>query len=144
MDSYGERIRVARKKARLTQTELGEKIGVTHGTISKWESNEITPNIVIFAKLPEALGCSVADLLPIELLPMDTKASGNPYWDRITVIANRQREKGKRKYDWCLEDNPALMRERIQHLEEELIDGLMYCEWIKDLLRKENGNGKEA
>lgn len=68
----------------------------------------------------------------------------NPYWDRITTIANRQREKGKRKYSMVLEENNATALERINHLEEELIDGLMYCEWIKDLLRKENGNGKEA
>lgn len=61
----------------------------------------------------------------------------NPYWDRITDIANRQREKGKRKYDFVLEENPAEVMERIRHLEEELIDGLMYLEWLKDKLKED-------
>ncbi len=37
----GERIKERRKLANLSQTELGEKIGVTYATISKYESGEI-------------------------------------------------------------------------------------------------------
>lgn len=37
----GERIKERRKSANLSQTELGEKIGVTYATISKYESGEI-------------------------------------------------------------------------------------------------------
>lgn len=58
----------------------------------------------------------------------------NPYWERVCEIADRQRAKGKDKYGYGLEDNPAEMAARIRHLEEELIDGLMYCEWIKEKL----------
>jgi hypothetical protein len=58
----------------------------------------------------------------------------SPYWERIEVIAERQREKGLSKYGQGLEMNPASIVERINHLQEELIDGLMYCEWIKDHL----------
>ena len=57
--------------------------------------------------------------------------SGNPYWENICEIANRQRAKGMETYGQGLEDNPAEMIQRIEHLQEELIDGLMYCEWIK-------------
>ena len=56
----------------------------------------------------------------------------NPYWERICEIADRQRNKGIQTYGQGLESNPAEMVERIKHLQEELIDGLMYCEWIKD------------
>lgn len=56
----------------------------------------------------------------------------NPYWERITDLAERQREKGLSKYGQGLEDNPADIIKRIEHLQEELIDGLMYCEWIKE------------
>lgn len=58
----------------------------------------------------------------------------NPYWERIQALAARQRAKGIEKYGYGLEDNPAAIEERIQHLEEELIDALHYCEWIKDIL----------
>ena len=56
----------------------------------------------------------------------------NPYWERITALAERQRAKGMSKYGQGLEMNPADILERINHLQEELIDALMYCEWIKE------------
>lgn len=55
----------------------------------------------------------------------------NPYWERICRLSERQREKGMKTYGQGLEANPAAIIERIEHLEEELLDGLMYCEWIK-------------
>lgn len=58
----------------------------------------------------------------------------NPYWNRICKLSERQRAKGISTYGQGLENNTAAMLERITHLEEELIDGLMYCEWLKDKL----------
>ena len=58
----------------------------------------------------------------------------NPYWERITAIANRQREKGICEYDQGLEANPADIVTRLNYLEEELIDALMYIEWAKDYI----------
>jgi len=62
----------------------------------------------------------------------------NPYWERICALSERQRAKGMETYGQGLEKNPAAITERINHLQEELIDALMYCEWIKDGLK--NGN----
>lgn len=56
----------------------------------------------------------------------------NPYWNNICAIAERQRKKGMETYGKGLEDNKADIIARIEHLEEELVDALMYCEWIKD------------
>lgn len=71
----------------------------------------------------------------VEQMPtVEREAESNPYWERVCEIADRQRAKGKDKYGFGLEDNPAEMAARIRHLEEELIDGLMYCEWIKEKL----------
>ena len=58
----------------------------------------------------------------------------NPYWERICKLSDRQRAKGMEKYGHGLESNPAAILKRIEHLQEELLDGLMYCEWIKDKL----------
>lgn len=63
---------------------------------------------------------------------------GNPYWKRITALAERQREKGLSKYGKGLEMNPMGISERLTYLEEELIDALMYIEHIKAWLM---GNG---
>ena len=58
------------------------------------------------------------------------------YWDRITAIYNRQREKGLKKYGIPLEDNHADIDARLRYIEEELVDALMYCEWVRDKLQK--------
>lgn len=58
------------------------------------------------------------------------------YWDRITAIYNRQREKGLKKYGIPLEDNPASIDTRLRYIEEELVDALMYCEWVRDKLKR--------
>lgn len=58
------------------------------------------------------------------------------YWDRITAIYHHQREKGLRKYGLPLEDNPASIDTRIRYIEEELVDALMYCEWVRDKLQE--------
>ena len=41
----GNKILELRKKEKLSQEELAEKINVTRQTISKWELNETTPDI---------------------------------------------------------------------------------------------------
>lgn len=59
----------------------------------------------------------------------------NPYWERISAIYERQRAKGIEIYGQGLESNPADILTRLTYLEEELIDGLMYIEWIKDKIK---------
>lgn len=55
------------------------------------------------------------------------------YWANVCAIQKRQTEKGTRKYGQRLEDNTALSQsERLEYLEEELIDALMYIEHIKE------------
>ena len=59
----------------------------------------------------------------------------NPYWDRICEMADKQRAKGMATYGKGLEDNPLSAVERLEYLQEELIDALMYVEHIKASIR---------
>ena len=59
----------------------------------------------------------------------------NPYWENISAIADRQRSKGLRTYGCGIEDNDMSIIDRLEYLEEELVDGLMYIEWIKDKIK---------
>lgn len=59
-------------------------------------------------------------------------APSNPYWDRITAVANRQRSKGIREYGKGVEDDTADINVRLDRIEEELIDALMYLEHLRD------------
>ena len=68
----------------------------------------------------------------------------NPYWERITQMSNRQREKGIKTYGQGLEQftTPDAVT-RIEYLQEELIDALMYLEWLKDSVKGETERGSE-
>lgn len=65
----------------------------------------------------------------------------NPYWEKITEIAERQRAKGINTYGQGLEANtkPNVI-ERINYIEEELVDTLMYLEWLKEGMKKNESN----
>lgn len=71
--------------------------------------------------------------------PVIPKEPENPYWEKICELAEKQRSKGINKYGKGLEYNTADAIARINHLQEELIDGLMYCEWIKEKLAELEG-----
>jgi len=59
------------------------------------------------------------------------------YLDRINERFYRQAEKGLKKYGIPLEDNQELgFEERIEHLAEELTDGLQYIEHLKDQMNR--------
>ena len=60
----------------------------------------------------------------------------NPYWDSICEMADKQRAKGMATYGKGLEDNQMEIIERLEYLEEELIDGLYYIEHVKEWLRE--------
>ena len=65
MNTYvtGTTIRQLREARRLTQAELGEKIGVSRKTVSKWETAKGLPDISLLQPLAEALGISVIELM---------------------------------------------------------------------------------
>ena len=55
-------------------------------------------------------------------------AMNENYFENIVGMMNRQKEKGLSKYGVLLEENETLsVFQRIEHLQEELIDGLQYC-----------------
>ena len=49
----------ARKKAKIRQTELAEKMQVNQSTISMWESGAASPKADRLPKLAGILGCTI-------------------------------------------------------------------------------------
>ena len=70
MNSYvtGTTIKTLREKQHMTQNELAELIGVSHKTISKWETAKGLPDITLLEPLAKALGISVCELLSGEYI----------------------------------------------------------------------------
>lgn len=56
-------IRALREEKGLTQKQLGELIGVSDKTISKWETGRGLPDITLVEPLSKALGVSLAELI---------------------------------------------------------------------------------
>lgn len=55
----GEKIRTYRRNCKLTQKELGEKIGVSDKTISSWENSRTMPDFEMLSLLHHTLGLPI-------------------------------------------------------------------------------------
>ena len=60
---FGNRLYQLRKKAGLSQAQLGEKIGLSNKAVSKWENGLAKPGLDVVHRLADTLGVSVDDLL---------------------------------------------------------------------------------
>lgn len=58
----GEKIISERKKCKLSQEELAEKLGITRQTISNWELNETSPDLKQASKLCDIFNISLDEL----------------------------------------------------------------------------------
>ena len=77
MNTYvtGTTIKQLREAKRLTQAELGEKIGVSSKTVSKWETAKGLPDISLLQPLSLALGVSVIELMNGEQITNRNRSS---------------------------------------------------------------------
>ena len=64
----GKFIAQLRKQQNLTQEALGEKLGVTNKTISRWENGNYMPDIEMLQLLSKELNVSINELLAGEFL----------------------------------------------------------------------------
>ena len=51
-----------REKNKMTQIELAQKLNITQGAVSQWETGETKPKAEILPRLAKALGCTIDDL----------------------------------------------------------------------------------
>lgn len=61
--SLASNIRLQRKKAKLTQIELAEKLGVSIATLRRWEAGETAPNGTRIMEIAALLGISPDGLI---------------------------------------------------------------------------------
>ena len=72
----GEYIQRKRKAIKITQQELGDKLGVTDKAVSKWETGIALPDVSLYKELCEILNISIEELLNGEdnkSIPIDKK-----------------------------------------------------------------------
>lgn len=123
-----DRLQHIMRISRFSEKDVANAVGCTQSTLSSYMLGKTMPNSEMIIRLCEFFHVSADYLLGIK-----AKHHGK-YWENITDIYKGQRNKGMVKYGQGLEDNPADIITRIRYLQEELVDALMYCEWIKDKL----------
>lgn len=130
MDTYvtGNTIRQLREKRKLTQAELGERIGVSSKTISKWETAKGLPDISLLQPLAEALGISVMELMNGEHI-INQNVSANMLRCKFYVCpicGNVIHSTGNALISCCGVTLPAL------EAEEGDADHAVTLEWVED------------
>ena len=70
-EKIGNFIAECRKQKKLTQYELGEKLGVTEKSISNWENGRNMPDLSLFKPLCEELNITINELLSGEKISED-------------------------------------------------------------------------
>lgn len=83
----GKFIATLRKEKELTQEQLGEKLGITNKTISRWENGNYMPDIEILSLLSKEFDVSINELISGERLLLDDfkKAADN---NLVTALNN--------------------------------------------------------
>lgn len=118
-----DRIKTRRKLLGFTQKELGDKIGASEFTVSKYERGVNEPDIYTLYLLSESLDCSVDYLVEKTDIP---NAYHHEYNDD---------EAGKVEIDYPYQLKPQEVKEMVETLKKYHfdIDAL-----IKDMREKEN------
>ena len=77
MNTYvtGNTIKLLREAKHMTQAELGDNIGVSSKTVSKWETAKGLPDISLLQPLSQALGVSVIELMNGEQITNRNRSS---------------------------------------------------------------------
>lgn len=70
-EKIGKFIAKCRKQRKMTQAELGEKLGVTEKSISNWENGRNMPDLSLFKPLCNEFNITINELLSGEKIGMD-------------------------------------------------------------------------
>ena len=82
----GKRITKYRKIKKYTQEQLGEILGISGKSISKWERGINAPDILLLPKISEVLNVSIREILTGEKLQLFTKEMRLKYFLKISII----------------------------------------------------------
>lgn len=92
----GTLIAVCRKEKGMTQAELGERLGVTNKTVSRWENGHYMPDLSLLEPLSKALDLSLEELLAGERLPEAPQAAAESRLQDVVDYSSQLLRKGRR------------------------------------------------
>lgn len=87
-DGFGEKLRLARKRANLTQKQLAERIGALHNSVSQWECGISRPTQDMIKLLCAELNITADFLLGIA--PAPAQLTGVPAMPNLISVNTRR------------------------------------------------------
>ena len=103
--TLGNKIAHYRKNQGITQDALAQQLGVTNQAVSKWESDQCCPDVMLLPKIADIFGVTIDDLFGREA-PHTEMVSAEPVFPddnvlRVAVyVGNKLVCGGKAKYDY--------------------------------------------
>ena len=91
MEKFHEKLKMLRKKKGLTQTELGEKVGVKQNTFTNWENGRREPNFEKLSMLACIFDVSI-DFLLSEYLEISKESYLNLKEEKKNLFSVRLKE----------------------------------------------------
>ena len=86
-EKVGKFIGSLRRERGMTQEELGERLGVTNKTVSRWETGKYMPDVDKLLELAGLLGVSVNELLSGERLGTPERAAEKAEENLISALS---------------------------------------------------------
>lgn len=99
-EKIGKFIAESRKKQKLTQEQLAERLGVTDRAVSNWKNGKNMPDLSMFKLLCDELNISINELMSGEEL--DESRYIKKLEENIITMVNNIEMKKKRKFKWAL------------------------------------------
>lgn len=92
--TLGNKIAALRKQMGLTQEALAQKLEVTNQSVSKWESDQCCPDILLLPKIADIFGVTIDALFGRDI-PIPAKPNADLPWEddgvlRAVLFAGRQ------------------------------------------------------
>lgn len=85
-ETFGQRLARLRKAAGFTQTELGERLGVSQRVMTYYERQTERPPAALLPTLAQALGVSVDELLGIRAVPDKPAPRNTRLWRKLREV----------------------------------------------------------
>lgn len=108
----GQLIKAARKKAGVTQEELGKKIGVSGSSMAQWENDLRNPKLDTLQRIASALGVPVQDLIS------DWEAVDKEEFKRVFIYGEGIKDRIDAALDRLNDEGQEKAAERVEELTE--------------------------
>lgn len=108
----GQLIKAARRKAGMTQEELGKKIGVSGSSMAQWENDLRNPKLDTLQRIASALG------VPVQELISDWEAVDKEEFKRVFIYGEGIKDRIDAALDRLNDEGQEKAAERVEELTE--------------------------